>query len=55
MTSDEFKALQSSAGLTNAAAAQLLSVSVRAVEAWRQGTRGIKPPIAELIKLKFKQ
>ena len=55
MTRETFKTLQSSAGLTNAAAAQLLGVSLRAVEAWRQGTRGIKPPVAELIKLKFKQ
>jgi DNA-binding transcriptional regulator YiaG len=55
MTPDEFKALQSAAGLTNAAAATALGVSVRAIETWRQGTRRISQPVAELARLKFRQ
>jgi DNA-binding transcriptional regulator YiaG len=55
MTPDEFKALQSAAGLTNAAAAAALGVSLRTIETWRQGTRKISQPVAELARLKFRQ
>lgn len=53
MTHDTFKALQSSAGLTNAATAARLQVKLRTVEAWRGGTRNISPAMAELIKIKM--
>lgn len=53
MTAQELKALQSSAGLTNAATAARLQVKLRTVEAWRGGTRNISPAMAELIKIKM--
>lgn len=55
MTAAEFKALQSSAGLSNQAAAAKLQVKLRTVEAWRGGTRNISPAMAELIKIKLNQ
>lgn len=53
MTATEFKALQASAGLSNQAAADALSVSLRAVKYWRSGQRKISPAMAELIKIKM--
>lgn len=53
MTPDTFKALQASAGLSNAATAAKLQVKLRTVEAWRGGTRNISPAMEELIKIKM--
>ena len=46
MTSTELKQTQAALGLTNAALANLLRVSVRTVESWRQGTRSVPGPAA---------
>lgn len=54
MTPAEFRALQSAAGLTNKQAAELLGVSLRTVESWRSGQRGIRKPMAELIRRKMR-
>ena len=51
MTATEFKDAQSRLGLTNAAMAKDLRVSVRTVETWRQGTRDVPGPVIVVLAL----
>lgn len=46
MKKEELKSAQAELGLTNQALADLLRVSLRAVETWRQGTRPVPGPVA---------
>lgn len=52
MNKEEFKAEQSKLGLNNAEMAALLHVSVRAVERWRQGSRGVPGPVVAFFEEK---
>jgi len=51
MTATEFKSAQSRLSLTNQSLADALHVSLRAVEAWRQGTRPVPGPVEVALKL----
>lgn len=51
MTSNQFKQAQRELGLTNKKMATVLSVSLRTVEKWRQGSRSVPGPAAVAIAL----
>lgn len=50
MTPKAFKALRTAAKLTQAEAAERLSVHVGTIRSWEQGIRGISPAMAKLAK-----
>lgn len=54
MTSSEFKEVQRELGLTNKKMATVLSVSLRTVEKWRQGSRSIPGPAEVALALLHK-
>lgn len=50
ISAEEFRALQSAAGLTNRALAEELALTERAIERYRQGKRGVPGPVARLLR-----
>ena len=51
LTPDAFRQLQADLGLTNAACARMLGVTVHAVEHWRSGRRPVPGPVAAAMEL----
>ena len=54
MKSKEFKEIQTCLNATNVGFAELLNISVRAIEEWRSGRNSIPGPVAVLLKLLMK-
>ena len=54
MTSNQFKQAQRELGLTNKKMATVLSVSLRTVEKWRQGSRSVPGPAEVALALLHK-
>lgn len=51
LTAAAFRQLQADLGLTNAACARILGVTVQAVEHWRSGRRPVPGPVAAALEL----
>lgn len=51
ITEEDFKRLQAEIGWTNAETAENVGVTLKAVEHWRSGRRGIPEPVARLVRV----